>query len=35
MKSNRSAAVEDALHILLIVGVLLSLPVLTWVLGVY
>jgi hypothetical protein len=35
VKPNRSAEAEDALHILLITGTLVGLPVLTWVLGVY
>jgi hypothetical protein len=35
VKLGRSAAAEDALYILLTAGVLLGLPVLTWVLGIY
>ena len=35
MRFDRSAAAEDALYVLLVAGVLLGLPVLTWVLGVY
>jgi hypothetical protein len=35
MNSRRSAVLEDALHVLLVAGVLFSLPVLAWVLGGY
>ncbi len=35
MRPDRSTVIEDALHLLLIAGVLSALPVLTWVLGVY
>jgi hypothetical protein len=35
MNSRRSAVLEDALHVLRVAGILFSLPVLAWVLGVY
>ncbi len=35
MRLNRAEVVQDLVHVLLTAGVLLSLPVLTWVLGIY
>ena len=35
MLKERSVLVADGLHILLLAGVLLALPVLTWTLGIY
>ncbi len=35
MRLNRAEVVQDVVHVLLTAGVLFSLPVLTWVLGIY